>query len=81
MDHNPLPVHGYKPQSGESVELVNKNKMLEEQTLRILDSLKLRKDVDQRWLAVGRTHIEQAWMAINRSIFQPKRATLPEDAS
>ena len=82
MDHDPLPVHGYKPQSEASVDLVNKNKLVEEAMLRILDDLKRRPhvEVDQRWLAVGRTHIEQAWMAINRAIFQPKRVALPEDA-
>lgn len=74
--HNPLPVAGYKAQSGETVELVNGNKRVEEATLRILDSLAKDPSIDQRWLAIGRTHLEQAWMAINRSIFQPKRVDL-----
>jgi hypothetical protein len=37
-------------------------------------------NVDQRWLAIGRTHIEEAFMAINRAVFQPQRVKLPEDA-
>lgn len=80
MTHNPLPVQGYKPQSQETVDLVNKNKQLEEMALRELDMLQQRSDVDKRWLAIGRTHLEQAWMAINRSVFQPARAKLPGDA-
>lgn len=76
-DHQALPVQGYRPQSPETVAAVNANKQAEETSLRILDTLKSNPDVDQRWLAIGRTHLEQAWMAINRSIFKPDRAKLP----
>jgi hypothetical protein len=72
-EHEALPVHGYTNQSDEKVSLVNQNKSFEEVALRQLDLLASRDDVDKRWLAIGRTHMEQAWMAINRSIFQPKR--------
>jgi hypothetical protein len=72
-DHQPLPVSGYKPQNQETVDLVNSNKREEELALRNLDALARRADIDQRWLAIGRTHLEQAYMAINRSIFQPNR--------
>ena len=87
MTHAPLPVQGYKPQSQATVDLVNKNKELEEIALRQLDMLATLTAVngepitiDKRWLAIGRTHLEQAWMAINRSVFQPTRAKLPGDA-
>lgn len=79
MEHQPLPVEGYQSQSEAKVASVNWNKMLEEEALRRLDSLKSDPEVDQRWLAVGRTHLEQAWMAINRSIFKPARAKLEGD--
>jgi hypothetical protein len=75
--HDGLPVAGYRPQSTEAVSLVNANKELEERILRVLDGLSGK--VDPRWLAVGRTHIEQGFMAINRAVFQPARASLPED--
>lgn len=75
-DHQPLPVSGYKPQDQHSVDLVNKNKLVEEQVLRILDDLTKEEGIDNRWLAIGRTHLEQAFMAINRSIFKPNRIKL-----
>ena len=78
-EHQALPVQGYRPQSDERVKLVNENKWDEEETLRRLDQLQLRDDVDKRWLAIGRTHLEQAWMAINRAVFKPDRAKLPEE--
>lgn len=75
----PLPVHGYTDQTTGRVEIVNRNKLIEEQVLRLLDMLQRDTEVDQRWLAIGRTHIEQGFMAINRSIFKPTRVALPED--
>lgn len=74
-----LPVAGYRPQSDEAVQIVNGNKQMEESTLRMLDLLAQLPGIDQRWLAIGRTHIEQGFMAINRSIFQPARIKLPGD--
>ena len=72
-EHKPLPVEGYKPQSSETVALVNQNKRTEESILRALDEMKGDDDYDQRWLAIGRTHIEEGFMAINRAIFRPGR--------
>ena len=77
--HNGLPVAGYRPQNDDNVFLVNKNKQMEESILRLLDTFKTDEAFDQRWLAVGRTHIEQGFMAINRAIFRPTRVSLPED--
>lgn len=76
MDHQPIPVAGYKPQSQETIDKVNHNKELEELSLRAIDAYVIDPEVDQRWLAIGRTHLEQAWMAINRSIFKPTRIQL-----
>ena len=78
-EHKGLPVAGYRAQPTAAVELVNRNKELEEQMLRVLDGLKESALVDQRWLAIGRTHLEQAFMAINRSIFRPERVKLLGD--
>jgi hypothetical protein len=75
-----LPVDGYKAQTHEAVDLVNRNKQAEERILRMLDELGCIPEVDKRWLAIGRTGLEQAFMAINRSIFRPGRTFLPEDA-
>lgn len=71
--HATLPVHGYSPQSTEMVDLVNANKLTEENILALLDELERLPTIDKRWLAIGRTHIEQGWMAVNRAIFKPKR--------
>ena len=79
MDHKGLPVEGYRSQSDANVGQVNINKQMEEEVLRRLDGLKVTPDVDGRWLAIGRTHIEEGFMAINRAIFKPSRVKLDDD--
>lgn len=78
-EHKGLPVSGYRPQSANAVSVVNNNKAIEERVLRMLDDIGQMTDVDQRWLAIGRTHIEQGFMAVNRAVFQPERVGLPGD--
>lgn len=73
MTHQPIPVSGYTAQSDDNVSIVNANKRLEEEILRVLDGMAAMTDIDKRWLAIGRTNIEQGFMAINRSVFKPKR--------
>lgn len=72
-DMVPLPVSGYTTQSEQNVALVNQNKRIEEMVLRQLDLVAQASGVDQRWLAVGRRHIETGFMEVNRSIFKPER--------
>lgn len=79
--HQGLPVAGYKPQSEEKVALVNENKALEERVLRQMDRLAALPagTVDPRWFSIALTQLEQGFMALNRAVFQPGRASLPED--
>lgn len=81
IEHQALPVAGYKSQNQETVDLVNRNKQIEEKVLRYFDQLAQAPDVDKRWLAIGRTAIEQGFMAMNRSIFKPDRIKLEPDAN
>lgn len=78
MMHKPMPVAGYVAQPQERIDLVNTLKECEERILRIFDSLGERDDVDKRWLAIGRTHLEQAFMGVARSIFRPQRVELKD---
>lgn len=75
------PIPGYQDVSAQRQAQVIHNKQMEEEVLRRLDALKLDTNIDGRWLAIGRTHIEEGFMAINRSIFQPGRVQLPSDVN
>lgn len=77
--HDGLPVQGYKKQTQTAVDCVNAMKTREELILRQLDAMREDPEIDQRWLATGRTDIEKGFMAINRSIFRPDRITFPDE--
>ena len=79
-EHKPLPVSGYTAQSEENVGMANLMKEIEERYLRMLDTLESVPEFDKRMIALARTHIQTGAMWAVRSIFQPKRIKLPEDA-
>ncbi|PZR92277.1 MAG: hypothetical protein DI537_13905 [Stutzerimonas stutzeri] len=70
-----LPVAGYRPQDPKNVELVNRNKVLEEHVLRQIDLHKADQNHDQRLVALAKTHVDLAFMLLNRAVFQPGRLT------
>lgn len=74
-----LPVKGYTDQPDAKINLVNRNKEVEERILRVLDPMYDSSAFDRRWLSIARTHFEQGFMALNRAVFQPQRVALPED--
>lgn len=81
IQHIGLPVHGYRPQIGDAIAVVNKHKMQEEVLLRQIESYEHTMDAvyDKRWLALARTHLQVSFMALNRAVFRPARVRLPED--
>ena len=79
MEHKGLPVHGYKPQSEDSVAMVNYGKEVEELVLRWLDTLGEYSQYDQRMVALARTNMQTGFMWAARSVFQPSRISLPAD--
>lgn len=83
--HAGLPVAGYQPQSDDKIALANEGKALEERYLRWLDKLGGHSTgptpvCDPRCIALARTSIQDGAMWAIRSIFQPQRIKLPEDA-
>lgn len=78
--HKPMPVAGYVPQSQSNVDLANEGKALEERYLRWLDKLAGQPQIDLSMALEARKHIQTGAMWAIRSIFQPQRVKLPEDA-
>lgn len=74
---------GYKPVSKGNQDIVKAIKEYEEQALRWMDSVGTLSphvaDVDQRWLAMARTHLQLAAMCSIRAILKPDRVRLPGD--
>lgn len=67
----PGTVIGYRRHTQAEVDLVNENKQLEnlvgDQVTKVRGA-----DVDQRWVAIARTHFQEGFMALNRAVFQPE---------
>lgn len=74
----PPKILGYTALTTEKVELVNTFKQAEELMLQSLDELSTGLSIDQRWLSIGRTHLEQAFMALNRAVMRPQRVNLED---
>ena len=74
---NPVtPVAGYRALSDEQIAMMNENKLLEELVLRQIDRHVRDRDsaeIDQRMVALARTHLQEAFMWLNRAIAQPTR--------
>lgn len=79
-EHKGLPVSGYVAQSDEKVALVNANKVLEEQVLRQLESMRTGSVLcDPRMISIAFTGIQEAFMWANLAVFQPTRISLDGD--
>lgn len=81
-DHKAPPIKGYRDIPEFKLQMVNDIKESEEMVLRRIDMIQEAPkefDVDQRWIAIARTHIEQGYMAMVRALMHPKRIDLPGD--
>lgn len=67
-----MEVKGYKEQSPEKVELVNKFKTLEQKLGELFMEAQASGLCDARMLAIGKTEAQTAFMWLNRSVFQPQ---------
>ncbi len=76
--YTPPPVKGYRQLTETEVALVNKLKAAEAAYAEVWREVKAHQGVDQRMLALARTHMETASMWAARSVFQPES---PFDAS
>lgn len=61
------------------METIGHLRVTEENLLRLMDKLQQQPNVNQRWIALARTHLEQAFMCMTRGIFNPARIKLPGD--
>ena len=70
------PVAGYRRLTQEHIDQMNENKLLEELVLRQVDRHVREhhsQEIDQRFVAIARTHFQEGFMALNRAIAQPQR--------
>ena len=65
-------IKGYRELNADEIAVMNNAKGQEADILAFLEEMSKEFDVDQRWLAIGRTHIQQGFMAVIRAITKPE---------
>jgi aspartate ammonia-lyase len=66
------PIKGYRELSPEEIETINLIKRMGENIGEVVEAMKQKgPEYDQRWVSVGRTHLQQGLMALTRAVAQP----------
>jgi hypothetical protein len=64
-------ITGYRDLSQEEIDLMNEAKNLSVKVGELVDKLQAMGDLDQRWVATGKTDLQKGFMSIIRGIAQP----------
>jgi hypothetical protein len=71
MDNQHRKISGYRELSEIEILKINEVKDTGAKIGLVLESFENDKEVDQRWVAIAKTHLQQGLMALTRSIAQP----------
>jgi hypothetical protein len=71
MDNQHQKIKGYRDLSPAEIELMNKIKDIGETLDATCKALAADPTIDQRWVAIGKTHLQQGIMALVRAVAQP----------
>lgn len=67
-----MQIKGYRELDDSEVELINSLKLMGDAMGKVIRTMELDPSVDQRWVAIGKTHIQQGMMALVRSVAKPE---------
>lgn len=71
MDNQHKQIKGYRDLSQEEIDMMNAVKERAALIGTLIEHLEGIPGMDQRWVAIGKTHLQQGFMALVRSISQP----------
>ncbi len=71
MDNQHKKIKGYRDLSQEEIDLMNEIKAKGEELGELTAKLNVTGKLDQRWIAIGTTHLQQGIMALVRGVAQP----------
>jgi hypothetical protein len=66
------PIRGYRNLSDGEIQDINSIKAMGEQLGFLIERLQELNTVDQRWVAIGKTHLQEGMMALTRAIAKPE---------
>lgn len=71
MENQHRKIAGYRELNESEIATMNHVKQQGELLRDLIDLMKSRDDVDQRWINIGQTHLQQGIMALVRAVAQP----------
>lgn len=71
MDNQHKLIKGYRDLTAAEISSMNETKELASQVGALIDRLASMPDIDGRWIAIGKTHLQQGFMAVVRGIARP----------
>lgn len=71
MDNQHRKISGYRELGQAEIDLMNEIKAVGPTLEALLDKLYSRPDLDHRWVAIGKTHLQEGLMALTRAVAQP----------
>ena len=64
-------IKGYRDLSAEEIALMNEVKAKAAEVGELMERLRARRDLDQRWISIGITDLQKGFMCVIRGIAQP----------
>ena len=71
MDNQHKLIKGYRDLTQDEIDTMNAIKEQGERLRILIDPLKHRTDLDQRWISIAETHLQQGIMAAVRAVAKP----------
>lgn len=71
MDNQHRKIKGYKELDEVQISSMNIVKELATSVGTLIDAMSANPDIDQHWLAIGKTDLQKGFMALTRSIAKP----------
>ena len=72
MENQHRLIKGYRELSAKEIDNMNLLKALEIEVLMLFQNIAQTQQVEGRWMAIARTHIEQGFMAAGRAVARPE---------
>ena len=64
-------IKGYRDLSAEEIALMNEVKAKAAEVGELMEKLRARRELDQRWISIGITDLQKGFMCVIRGIAQP----------
>ena len=71
MENQHREIKGYRELNEEEIKEMNSVKELGVSLGKVVEAMREAPEVDQRWVAIGATHLQQGLMALTRAIAKP----------